>query len=439
MTPTCNDAVQNGNETDKDCGGGGLCIKCPAGKGCKVNSDCLLDKCVNGLCELPDCTDNVKNGDETDVDCGGSCQTKCAPGLTCKAASDCSSSVCTSGKCSVPSCSDNARNGTETDSDCGGPDCSKCAVGKLCNANSDCQQGICEGGICKAPSCSDGVKNGTESDVDCGGQVCPKCKTNKKCSNASDCVSSNCQLPGNLCGCPVGMVIVPRADGGVYCIDATEVTYDQYKNFWNTAQATPDKQIAACAANTTFTPTNNWPPQPEQAKKPVVFVDWCDANAYCASLGRRLCGDVDGGALDISENNNVDLSGATDHTKSEWYNACSAQGVNSYPYGNVLQSTWCNNTGVLTDAPHTIIENNSPKQRCQGGAIGLFDMNGNAAEWTNACHGGQCLVVGGSFLDPVAPPSGVSCKTGTLVERLSDQTLPNPPSNQGHIGFRCCL
>lgn len=46
--PTCDDGVQNGDETGVDCGGSA----CPA---------------------CPTCDDGVQNGDETGVDCGGSC------------------------------------------------------------------------------------------------------------------------------------------------------------------------------------------------------------------------------------------------------------------------------------------------------------------------------------------------------------------------------
>ncbi|MEW7280238.1 M43 family zinc metalloprotease [Aquimarina sp. 2201CG1-2-11] len=56
-TPTCNDGIQNGDETGVDCGG----TSCAA---CQVE---------------PNCNDGIQNGDETGVDCGGSscnpCQT----------------------------------------------------------------------------------------------------------------------------------------------------------------------------------------------------------------------------------------------------------------------------------------------------------------------------------------------------------------------------
>jgi hypothetical protein len=50
VPPTCNDGIQNGNETGIDCGG----------------TDC--DPCV----VPPTCNDGIQNGNETGIDCGGS-------------------------------------------------------------------------------------------------------------------------------------------------------------------------------------------------------------------------------------------------------------------------------------------------------------------------------------------------------------------------------
>jgi len=52
-TPTCDDSIQNGDETGVDCGG--TC------KPCQTTT-------------TPTCDDSIKNGDETGVDCGGTCQ-----------------------------------------------------------------------------------------------------------------------------------------------------------------------------------------------------------------------------------------------------------------------------------------------------------------------------------------------------------------------------
>ena len=86
--PTCNDGIQNGNETDVDCGG----------------PDC--DPCA------ATCSDGVQNGNETDVDCGGPECDPCSAGATC---------------------ADGVQNGNETGVDCGGPDCDPCNSGGSCD------------------------------------------------------------------------------------------------------------------------------------------------------------------------------------------------------------------------------------------------------------------------------------------------------------------
>jgi hypothetical protein len=84
--PTCDDGIQNGNETGVDCGG----PDCPP-------------------CQEPStCSDGIQNGNETGVDCGGP---DCPP---CQA---------------PPTCSDGIQNGNETGVDCGGPDCPPCSSG----------------------------------------------------------------------------------------------------------------------------------------------------------------------------------------------------------------------------------------------------------------------------------------------------------------------
>lgn len=91
--PTCDDGIQNGDETGVDCGGS-TCSDCPV---------------------IPTCDDGIQNGNETGLDCGGDC----AP-------------------CPLePTCSDGIQNGNETGVDCGGPDCSPCDTGGCTNTNID--------------------------------------------------------------------------------------------------------------------------------------------------------------------------------------------------------------------------------------------------------------------------------------------------------------
>jgi hypothetical protein len=105
--PSCTDAVQNGTETDLNCGG--TCPACASGKKCGAATDCASGVCsgtTTKTCAVPSCTDMVLNGTETDVDCGGSCApaSRCANNLMCMVAGDCQSANCTANKCLNTGC-----------------------------------------------------------------------------------------------------------------------------------------------------------------------------------------------------------------------------------------------------------------------------------------------------------------------------------------------
>jgi len=140
----CDNNAANGCETDTrtsvtNCGA--------CGNICATGASCTAGACVT----LPTCTDRIQNGTESDVDCGGTCP-GCLTGNACRNNTDCRSGTCTTGACTTPTCStcfDTARNGTETDVNCGGPDCdARCVVGSACTQNSDCLSGVCTSGRC---------------------------------------------------------------------------------------------------------------------------------------------------------------------------------------------------------------------------------------------------------------------------------------------------
>src|SRR5262245_33697920 len=92
VASSCTDGVQNGAETDVDCGG--ACSPCADGKGCLRARDCASGSCNNNLCAASgSCTDGMKSGTETDVDCGGGCP-KCADGKGCAHGEDCQGGTC---------------------------------------------------------------------------------------------------------------------------------------------------------------------------------------------------------------------------------------------------------------------------------------------------------------------------------------------------------
>jgi hypothetical protein len=155
---SCEDSAENGTETDTDCGGGNpQCPRCGTGASCIIDDDCASQSCGAGLCVAVSCSDDLQNGSESDTDCGGGnpqCP-RCAAGDSCVTGADCVSQVCSNGSCSP--CGDGVRNGTESDTDCGGADlaCGRCLPGDTCQADSDCSSGACAGGTCCGGSLGD--------------------------------------------------------------------------------------------------------------------------------------------------------------------------------------------------------------------------------------------------------------------------------------------
>jgi len=109
------DGKKNNGETDIDCGGPNA-KKCGLGKACAAGTDCGLGYCANDQCALPTSSDEIQNGTETDKDCGGAelsfdgitvpAAPSCALTKKCQVDTDCESTVCADYKLCVeaPSC-----------------------------------------------------------------------------------------------------------------------------------------------------------------------------------------------------------------------------------------------------------------------------------------------------------------------------------------------
>jgi formylglycine-generating enzyme required for sulfatase activity len=160
------------------------------------------------------------------------------------------------------------------------------------------------------------------------------------------------------------------------------------------------------------------PRQPRRAKQTAALCvgqPCCDAAAFCAWADKRLCGRIGGGELALAE--------LADASKSEWFAACAGPKAQAYPYGVTYQSGACNDKqGAKALVP---VGN---KTTCRGYYPGLFDMLGNAQEWTAACDarsGRQdgCETIGGSYL-----ASTVCSQSSLAMRELQDAA----------VGFRCC-
>ena len=229
----------------RHCDGNGHCVECTKGS-----------ECVSGLCGqvgdcLPaSCGDGIENGHETDKDCGGPECDPCPLGLTCTAGTDCTSGFCADDICCDEACTgecvacSNEKKGKGADGACGpvaadtDPDdeceaqaqdtcgndtgncngessCSKfpyglpCGISPFCAANTQKSQDYCDGlGACVdggmapcEPYLCDGDVCGTTcgSDADCTatsycdmGQCVPHHVEGTACSAGNECASSFC-------------------------------------------------------------------------------------------------------------------------------------------------------------------------------------------------------------------------------------------------------
>lgn len=222
--------------------------------------------------------------------------------------------------------------------------------------------------------------------------------------------------PSSAGTCPqLGGEKLVQADG--YCIDENEVTAAHYQEFVSSHPSLAE-QPAACAGNTTFA---NACKTLAPEKEPVSCVDWCDAHAYCASVGKRLCGSANavGGPMPYD----APVTAAD----NQWYAACSHGGENVYPYGDAYDSSAC----WSGDRAPTGAVRVKTASGCVGGYEGLWDMSGGLAEWVDSCNAetgaaDACHIRGGSF-------------SGTADQLRCDWQSGTPRNTtSNYIGFRCC-
>jgi hypothetical protein len=206
-----------------------------------------------------------------------------------------------------------------------------------------------------------------------------------------------------------GPAMVPVS---TYYVDSTEVTVAQYQQFLAAKGTDTSGQPPACAWNTTYAPSGAL----SGSNFPITSVDWCDAFAFCAWAGKHLCGSIaDGGAIASSDTLKQNVS--------QWFLACGGPGGSSDPNGHPMCNATFGASGLIAVASDP---------GCEGWYAGLFDLEGNAAEWVDSCDvdGGSggatdtCYTLGGSFYD----------ETAYCTESIGFARNTTYDS----IGFRCC-
>ena len=228
--------------------------------------------------------------------------------------------------------------------------------------------------------------------------------------------------------CPTGMVAVK----GNYCIDSTEVTWGQYRD-WLANGPAPSAVQSQCEGKAfpgSFVPGGDPPTLDggDDLKRPVAFVDWCDAYSFCKAQSKHLCGAIGSGAP-------VDYADINVCTVDQWYAACSSGGQRVLPYGDQQNDGFCNdgNSGILNtwDVPSG---GDPSKELChssEDGYRGIYDMSGNVWEWEDSCRtqsGTVCVARGGSFNPEQDAPECTGFRELDMFETSLD-----------YVGFRCCF
>lgn len=148
---------------------------------------------------------------------------------------------------------------------------------------------------------------------------------------------------------------------------------------------------------------------------PWTFTSQAEAAAACSATGARLC------------------------TASELQAACEGAAHNLYPYGTAYQPLTCNGLdydGIPGGANDNVLvpTGSNDLLSCKT-ADSIFDLSGNASEWTSTTTGNTgppknlpiYMAKGGSYDSPAL---GLTC-TFTLSRFASNAIL-------GELGFRCC-
>lgn len=256
---------------------------------------------------------------------------------------------------------------------------------------------------------------GNPSAVGGGGSSATASSGSQANNSASSSSSSSTSGSGGGGPCPAGMVHVTLQQKLPFCIDATEVTREDWAKFMATnpdpvayANAIkvcnwkgywgPNKGAPGCAALP-------WPPAVSDLNKPMSCVDQCDARFYCKWQKKRLC-HADGGYA------------------GEWQDACwaSGPGVNNWPYGSAYAAGSCNDANGGQGAASIVASFSKCKTM-----HGAYDTTGNVSEWTDWSNATMGIHVGGSFK---SASNNASCTAGAY-NLSSFSSL--------ETGFRCCV
>ena len=177
------------------------------------------------------------------------------------------------------------------------------------------------------------------------------------------------------------------------------------------------------------------PPYRSSPFLPIVYVDWHDANDFCARLNKKFKDKLPAGYQFALP------------TEAQWEYACRAGTTTAYCWGNS-----CNGTEANCDGNYpcgTGCKGPYLKRYCNVGSYdpndwGFYDMHGNVAEWCRDWWIGDYDE--GEVTDPVGPLAGSnrvirggSWNCSAQLCRSANRNGIDPEDRNSLVGFRLAL